>query len=420
MENKKIVLNNKEIENLPFAENGKEYEVTDKDFTCLHLRVTKNVKSFRFEKKYKILGMIRITIGSYPEIKRKNAVDKCVEYMDMITKGLDPRKEIKSQKNEYTLKDAFDFYLEKNKDEISATVYKAYQVDVPKFFDKFMNKKLSFITDEEVEDIFDSITENNGPSAANHAIQKLKAIINFAKKKHKYSGDNPCDPIDLNLKHDRSRFLNETEFPIFMDAVEKEDLLMRSIFKILLFTGVRKTNVLEMRWSQIDFCTCIWSIDKTKNGDPLDVYLCDQAIKVLNSLPRFDGCDWVFVNPKTMDRVKDIKKAFKRILKRCGIKNLVIHDLRRSFATVLLSSGVEPSVVAKILGHKSLLATNVYAKLLDYVKKAATQKAVDNIDKMVGNTHKINVVESEVSQNTYQMSYNISTSIASNVGLFIK
>ena len=86
----------------------------------------------------------------------------------------------------------------------------------------------------------------------------------------------------------------------------------------------------------------------------------------------------------------------------------------------MLSSGVEPSVVAKILGHKSLLATNVYAKLLDYVKKAATQKAVDNIDKMVGNTHKINMVESEVPQNTYQMSYNISTSIASNVGLFIK
>lgn len=417
MKNKNIVLNNKTIEQLPFAE--KEYEVTDADFTCLHLRVTKNIKSFRFEKKDKCFGHIRITIGSYPEIKRKNALDKCVEYMDMINKGLDPRKEIKSQKNEYTLRDAFDFYLDRKTD-ICDTVRKAYQVDVPKYFARFMNKKLSFITDEDVEELFNNMTEKNGPSAANHAIQKLKAIINFAQKKHKYNGNNPCEPIDLNPKHERSRFLNEVEFPIFMDAVEKEDLLMRSIFKMLLFTGVRKTNVLEMRWSQIDFCTRIWTIAKTKNGDPLDVYLCDQAIKVLESLPRFEGCDWVFVNPKTMDRVKDLKKAWRRILKRCGIKNLVIHDLRRSFATVLLSSGVEPSVVAKILGHKSLLATNVYAKLLDFVKKAATQKAVDNIDRLVGNTQEINDFESETSQNTYQMSYNISTSVAGNVGLFIR
>ena len=77
-------------------------------------------------------------------------------------------------------------------------------------------------------------------------------------------------------------------------------------------------------------------------------------------------------------------------------------------------------MVAKILGHKSLLATNVYAKLLDFVKKAATQKAVDNIDRLVGNTHEINDFESETSQNTYQISYNISTNIAGNVGLFIK
>lgn len=413
MKNRTIVLNNKEIEKLPFAE--KEYEITDADFTCLHLRVTKNVKSFRFEKKDKELGTIRITIGSYPEIKRKNAVDKCVEYMDMITKGLDPRK----KETEFTLKSAFEFYLARKTD-ICDKVRKAYQVDVPKYFARFMNKKLSFITDEDVEELFNNMTESNGPSAANHAIQKLKAIINFAQKKHKYNGNNPCEPIDLNPKHERSRFLTEVEFPIFMDAVEKEDLLMKCIFKMLLFTGARKTNVLEMKWSQIDFCTRIWTIDKTKNGDPLDVYLCDQAIKVLESLPRFDGCDWVFVNPKTMNCVKDIKKAWRRILKRCGIKNLVIHDLRRSFATVLLSSGVEPAVVAKILGHKSLLATNVYAKLLDFVKKAATQKAVDNIDKLVSNTHKDNNCEPETSQSTYQVSYNISIGVGGNISLFAK
>ena len=409
----KIVLNNKEIEKLPFAENEKEFEITDKEFGYLHLRVSKNKKSFRFVKRDKTGKRYRIAIGSYPEIKRRNALDKCIEYMDMINKGIDPSDDIKSKKNEYTLKDAFDFYLEKRGDKISEKVLKAYQVEVPRFFGKYLNTRLSFIRDEEIENIFEDITDNNGPSAANHAIEKIKSIINYCIKKHKYFGTNPCEPIEMNPKGSRDRFLTEVEIPLFLEAVEQEDLILRNLFKMLLFTGVRKTNVLEMRWSQIDFCTRIWTIDKTKNGEPLDMYLCDQAIKVLESLPRIDGCDWVFVNPQTKDHYKDIKKAWNRIKERCGIKDIVIHDLRRSFATILLSSGVEPSVVAKILGHKSLLATSVYAKLLDFVKNNAVQQAVDNIDKMVNKTKEIDIDDSVSSQiiSNYNMSYNVSVVI---------
>ena len=173
---------------------------------------------------------------------------------------------------------------------------------------------------------------------------------------------------------------------------------------MLLFTGVRKTNVLEMKWSQINFENRIWTIEKTKNGEPLDAYLADEAIKVLNHLPRIEGCDWVFVNPQTKEHYKDLKKAWNRIKDRCGIHNIVIHDLRRSFATVLLSNGVEPSVVAKILGHKSLLATNVYAKLLDVVKNKATQQAVNSIEKMINKT---NSISSQIDVG-YNISYNLS------------
>ena len=124
--------------------------------------------------------------------------------------------------------------------------------------------------------------------------------------------------------------------------------------------------------------------------------------------------DWVFVNPQTGNHIVDIKKAWGRIKERCGIKDIVIHDLRRSFATVLLSSGVEPSVVAKILGHKSLLATSVYAKLLDYTKNNAVQQAVNNIDKMANHTK--DVVSMPLSMNSaFQMSYNISI----NAWLFV-
>lgn len=405
-EEKIIELNNTEINKLTYAVD-KEYSVSDKEYRYLHLRITKTKKSFRFVKKDKFGRLHRITIGAYPQIKRKQALEKCAEYMDMINKDINPFDDIKSKKNEYTLNDAFVFYIDKKGNKISDKVKKAYQVEIPRFFGKFLNTKLSLIKDEEIEDVFEDITDENGPSAANHAIEKLKAVINFCIKKHKYNGENPCTPIEMNSKGSRDRFLTESEYPIFLQAVEQEDIIMRSIFKTLLFTGVRKTNTLEMKWSQINFDNNIWTIDKTKNGDPLTVYLCDQAVEVLKAIPRIEGCDWVFVNPQTGNHIVDIKKAWGRIKERCGIKDIVIHDLRRSFATVLLSSGVEPSVVAKILGHKSLLATSVYAKLLDYTKNNAVQQAVNNIDKMANHTK--DVVSMPLSMNSaFQMSYNIS------------
>ena len=84
----KLVLNNKEIEKLTFAE--KEYEVVDSEYSFLYLRVSKKIKSFRFVKKDKYGNLHRITIGSYPAIKRLNAINTCFEYIEKINNGINP------------------------------------------------------------------------------------------------------------------------------------------------------------------------------------------------------------------------------------------------------------------------------------------------------------------------------------------
>lgn len=73
----KLVLNNKEIEKLTFAE--KEYEVIDSEYSFLYLRVSKRTKTFRFIKKDKYGNLHRIAIGSYPAVKRLNAIKTCFE-----------------------------------------------------------------------------------------------------------------------------------------------------------------------------------------------------------------------------------------------------------------------------------------------------------------------------------------------------
>lgn len=73
----KLVLNNKEIEKLTFAE--KEYEVIDSEYSFLYLRVSKRTKTFRFIKKDKYGNLHRIAIWSYPAVKRLNAIKTCFE-----------------------------------------------------------------------------------------------------------------------------------------------------------------------------------------------------------------------------------------------------------------------------------------------------------------------------------------------------
>ena len=113
--------------------------------------------------------------------------------------------------------------------------------------------------------------------------------------------------------------------------------------------------MLSMRWEDINFQQAIWRIEETKNGDAQTIALSSEALKLLNMRSEAKESDWVF--PSTTSKsghLEEPKGAWKRILKQAGLKDLRLHDLRRTLGSWQAATGANSYVIGKSLGHSHL------------------------------------------------------------------
>jgi integrase len=178
------------------------------------------------------------------------------------------------------------------------------------------------------------------------------------------------------------------ELKKFYDAVMQETPLWRDFLFVLLFTGQRKRNVCQMRWGELDLPRGLWYVagETMKNGEPLVVVLSSNALAILKE--RFHApnkhTEWVFPSERTSGAVTDAKKAWERVRNRSGLTDMRMHDLRRTLGSWQALTGTSLQIIGKSLGHKSMKATEVYARLTtDPVREAvekATQKMTEHWD----------------------------------------
>jgi integrase len=126
--------------------------------------------------------------------------------------------------------------------------------------------------------------------------------------------------------------------------------------------------VLAMRWQDVNLQAATWRIPETKNDEPQVVALVPEAIEVLRERkPQRDG--YVFSAPSKTGYMTPPKKRWRALLKRAELKDLRVHDLRRSLGSWQAISGASLAIIGKSLGHKSPDATMIYARLhLDPVR----------------------------------------------------
>src|ERR1019366_3847398 len=131
-----------------------------------------------------------------------------------------------------------------------------------------------------------------------------------------------------------------------------------------LLCGALRGNVQAMRWDELHLDRHIWRISESKNGESLDVYLPLEAQKILLTRKAgANGCEWVFPGRGKTGHLIEPKTAWKRILKRAGLTDVRLHDLRRTLGSWQAATGASLPVIGKSLGHKSLAATQIYARL---------------------------------------------------------
>ncbi|MCX6324663.1 MAG: site-specific integrase, partial [Sphingobacteriales bacterium] len=161
------------------------------------------------------------------------------------------------------------------------------------------------------------------------------------------------------------------ELSAFFKAVQDDpNETIRDYVLLSLYTGARRSNVVSMRWDDISLQHKVWRIAQTKNDEPVVIPLIEEAIEILNSR-KGNGSPYVLPGTSECGHLIDPKKGWKRILEKAGIKNLRLHDLRRTLGSWQAITGSSTLVIGKSLGHKSQKATEVYARLnLEPVRKS--------------------------------------------------
>ncbi len=317
----------------------------------------------------------RITLGRYPDLAIEQARGKASELNADIAEGKSPADRFRAAKREMTLGDLFQEYMERRAafnrrpDKPKAT-YRLYLSD-------WNNRKLSTIRHEEVDRLHKRIGRSNGQVTANIVLKLLHVIFNKAINEWRvWKGENPAHGIAKFPEQSRDRFLQSDELPRFFEAVAKEENeAIRDYVLISLLTGARRSNVLAMRWKDINFNRAEWRIEETKNGTPQTVALSPEAIEILHSRRPSDSAIFVFPGSGKAGHLMEPKKGWKRILERAGIDNLRIHDLRRTLGSWQAKTGASLAIIGKSLNHKNQNTTAIYARLdLDPVR-ASVNKA---------------------------------------------
>ncbi|MDI6864623.1 tyrosine-type recombinase/integrase [Thermodesulfovibrio yellowstonii] len=176
----------------------------------------------------------------------------------------------------------------------------------------------------------------------------------------------------------RLRYLTKEEIDKLLSNCDRQ---LYPIVFTALHTGMRKSEILNLKWSQVDLKNGIILLDKTKNFERREIPMSDSLkalFKQLHSQRRLNT-DYVFVNPDTDKRYTDLKRSFATACRRAGIKDFHFHDLRHTFASQLVMSGADLKTVQELLGHKSLTMTLRYSHLSQAHKREALKALEINL-----------------------------------------
>jgi integrase len=171
----------------------------------------------------------------------------------------------------------------------------------------------------------------------------------------------------------RLRYLSIEECQGLINAC---DCHLKPIVITALNTGMRRGEILNLKWDNVDLKHGFILLDKTKNGDRREIPINETLRMTFQSVMRRLDIPQVFHDLKKGKPYKAVRHSFSSACKRAGITDFHFHDLRHTFASHLVMAGVDITTVSKLLGHKSLKMTLRYAHLTP----AHMAKAVNILD----------------------------------------
>jgi len=223
----------------------------------------------------------------------------------------------------------------------------------------FGNMLLSKIAVRHIEEYKRMRLEKVKTGTINRELASLKHMFTIAEKLGKFDGKNPVKQVKFFQERQYvMKILDREEINRLIDAAAGH---LKPILIIAVSTGMRKGEIFNLRWSDIDFVDHYIHIKKTKSNVMRKVPMNGVVATTLKNIER--KSEFIFPSfwSKKHKHIMEVFRLFKAACKKAGIRDLRFHDLRHTAATLLVTGGIPLVTVSQILGHATIHMTMKYA-----------------------------------------------------------
>lgn len=326
----------------------------------------------------------KMGLGRHGTVTPAEARQRATQLLAAAKRGEDPSEERSVTRKAETVKALAETFVE----QYSMPHKKSWREDRRRI-DKYIlpalgRMRVEAVKRSDIVRLHNRIGKDEGhPREANNVRNLLQTMFRFATENGFVPEDhpNPAKRIEKFPEKSRDRWIQPGELPQILESIEAElDPFVRGFFLLALLTGLRKSELLGLRWKDIDFDRCELKIEETKGGRRHYLPLSKPAIQVLKALPRFDDNGYVLCGHVKGQPLVNVQKPWKRIRDRAGLPDLRIHDLRRTVGSWLATSGASLQLVGRVLGHADSRTTeSAYAHLSQDPIREALQEYGDKV-----------------------------------------
>jgi integrase len=317
---------------------------------------------------YRIGGRLRRrSLGTYPAVSLAEALQLWRDAKHQVSLGRDPGWQRASDLNfesvarEWLKRDQAD---KRSLKEVTRIVEK-------ELIPEWGQRSIRDIRRHDILVLSDRIADRGATTMARRVMAYVHRLFRWAKSRDLIESNPATDLPKPGREVARDRVLNDAELAAVWKAAVEIGWPYGPAAQLLILTGARRAEIAELKWSEIHGNTIKLSGARTKNAEPHDMPLSEQALDVLSRMPRIAGSEYVFGKPLRSGAWSNAKIKFSA----AKIQPWRIHDLRRTVSTGMNELGTEPHIVEAVLGHTVKGVAGVYNRAKYEAAKRAALKA---------------------------------------------
>ncbi|OJF99400.1 tyrosine-type recombinase/integrase [Pararhizobium antarcticum] len=386
---KRLRLNDKIVrEQVP--EEGRHYQVFDTEVRGFSIRILQSGgRSFSLD--YRFAGaQRRMAIGRWPEWTVTAARERARDLRRVIEEGGDPLGTRGELREAPRFSDMIDRYLAEHVPHLAKTNASDQQAMLTKLVAPHWGRKLvTEITPHDVAKLLNIIAKGRArpskekpnnrarklqgvkptPIRANRVGEVLRKMFTLAIS-WGWRMDNPASGFKKRIENERERFLSQEEIGRLAEVLDAAtDQRGAGIIRLCMLTGSRVGEVRQARFEQFNLELGSWSkpAASTKQRKIHRIPISAEVATIVRQrqllVPK--GNPWLFPGDAPGQPVKEIRRFWINVQKDAKLPEVRIHDLRHTFASLLVSGGASLEMIGKLLGHSQMQTTQRYAHLMD-------------------------------------------------------